>query len=594
VDSLNESMAKGKVFPAKTLGGDTQVLHGFSTVHGYTFKGDSIYGEDWVDVGQLYIIVRGTTPGTLSNSFLSTNQLEFEAITRSHSGNTVTPSNNSIIWGTIALNDTSGFLSPDSGRGRIFYSIPNPKNAPYTRGEALAYKCSCSVNYSGVGAQDWVVLRQDERDQLIQEYIDTQKARTPARSEFVFSVGSYAFADEDLRSSDYNCFIFSDTLLSALVQTGFEYGHTLSVYEHNGINRGYSSPNRLFLTKPQGGIGPPSYWENASESLHLYGYAADIQVLDLNANGRYRDDWDSLAVIMINNGINPVDMGDSTYIHAIVEFIRQEKVHVAFDRDEVAPGCEERYSRTLPEIVRRINISGSLDSTLSPYIGSLDLSVVELALSGGHNHSGRPIRRFPIPSQVTQFGTSGTFGNVLYSDLCLWGGEIAVHAFYSTANGIYQGSDTLMIRFPNMTSLGFTPDLVDGGSTPAHPDNHYLYGPYEDRIQEIAEYFNTLIQQQYPDSGRRQIYVNDNSLVNGGQFDVGPRPGNLGWRFWQWPHQLHRDGCTVDLSFLHFSRQHPFHRLLYDAIVAVTSIQPDTSYSGHIHARLGWREWPRE
>lgn len=565
VDSLNESVAKGKVFPAKTLGGDTQVLHGFSTIHGYTFKGDSIYGEDWVDVGQLYIIVRGTTPGTISNSFLSTNQLEFEAVTRSHSGNTVTPSNNSIIWGTIALNDTSGFLSPDSGRGRIFHSIPNPKNAPYTRGEALAYKCSCSVNYSGVGAQDWVILRQDERDQLIQEYIDSQKSRTPLRQQFRFSMGSYVFPDHELRSSDYSCFMFSQELLDALVATRFSYGHVLHVHEFDDAYRAYLSPNMLFTTKPVGG-GQPSYWEEHRESPHLYGNATDIEVEDIDLDGLFKDDWDTLAAVMRTQGIEPVNMGDSTYIHAELGATQTSMVSVDMTPDTVEPGWGlSRYYRQQeqgePSAVRtclctqgrQFSISGRIDTSLAQngqFDGHVTLRVDEVPFSGGWGLTGRPMIHDPVPSVISSSELThnlGEFRDITYRDTCEWGGEIQLHAYYSDGVFSYDGADTVSL------TLGFVVDLerayqpapsiflYTGAVSPAFHRNHYIDGDYRVTYRQIVNDFRTRVLEAGLDIP--VVYGNDISLQDGGRFDCQPP----WWRGKS--HIFHRWGCDADMQY---------------------------------------------
>jgi hypothetical protein len=599
VDTNNTSMAKGKVFPAKTLGGDTQILHGFSTVHGYVFKGDSIYGEDWIDAGQLFIIVRGTTPGTLSNSFLSTNQLEFEAVTRSHSGITVTPSNNSIIWGTIALNDTSGSLSPDSGRGRIFHSIPNPKSAPYTRGEALAYKCSCSVNYPGVGAQDWVILRQDERDQLIQEYIDTRKLRLPTREEMRLSVGSYMFSDDELKSSDYNYFLTSEDLLQGLIFTELDFGHELVVHQYGDEYRAYLSPNRLFLTKPQGGQGQPTYWEGDStgaESRHIYGEAIDINVLDWDYDGMFRDDWDSLAFYMRLNGVKPVDMADTTYIHAEdSSAVYSSLITISISPKSIKPGLGPEVSAT-PYIVKKCSIDVQINPLLSPFTGNVLLRVEEVPLSGGHNHYSRPIKRYPEISLVPHDSLNNCNGHfkTIYEDYCIYGGKNRFIAYYQDGSRLYYSEDTLTISSPGLDEFPKDTTWRWTGKTEAHPNNHFIDTLWTGRLNRIISEFYRKCREDTTLTEDKTLWINDISLINGGLFDIGPRPTHPEYRFWYPPHGWHRGGYGVDIRYADFDTSDVYCKHLKDVCDEIGRRECFVE-GDHIHCYLCTRRerrWP--
>ncbi|MEW6104635.1 MAG: D-Ala-D-Ala carboxypeptidase family metallohydrolase, partial [bacterium] len=159
--------------------------------------------------------------------------------------------------------------------------------APNGRRFPLSYRIRAFVTANNLRATSTPrYVTQDERDQCRQEYIDMNKARRPARNEFVNGGGSPNFSFNELNSSinpttgnRYSWAVLRPILYTGLEATRANYGYPMIV------NSGYRNPIRQLQVNP-----------TAPESRHIYGDAADIAVVDINNNGIIEpDEWDELA-----------------------------------------------------------------------------------------------------------------------------------------------------------------------------------------------------------------------------------------------------------------------------------------------------------
>lgn len=422
-------------------------------------------------------------------------------------------------------------------------------------------------------------------------FIYTEKARFPSRGQFRISMGSSYFTDSELKSSDYTCFLFSEDLLTGLVLSEIAYGYPLHVHQYNEDYRGYLSPNRLFMTKPSGGGGQATYWEDNPESPHIYGSAADIQVLDHNSNGSYQDDWDTLAAIMMSHGINPINMGDSTYIHAEdSSAFLSPLVSISLTPNSVTPGYGYELG-TGTYLTKECSLRVHIDASLSPYTGDVLMRAEEAIFSGGHHHTGRPLNFYPAIHDVSSDSLNAWGGtiNTIYRDTCKYGGQYRLIAYYQDGSRVYYSEDTLTIaavglaEFPEDSSWDWT------GTTDAHPDNHYLDTLWTERLDlVIAEFYrrcrnDTLLTEQ------RRLRVNDMSLPNGGLFDIGPRPSHLNWVLWFPPHLWHRGGYEADLGYAEFDTTGAYFKYLREACISAGRRNPYRE-GDHLHCYLCTRE----
>ncbi|MFH0774027.1 MAG: fibronectin type III domain-containing protein [bacterium] len=165
----------------------------------------------------------------------------------------------------------------DPERGNNVYLTATPTTAPNGRGAPLSYRIRASLTinnatYTSVGTY----TRQDERDQIRQEYIDMNKNRTPNRPEFVnaqtyVNPGHFAFNEINI-NQQYTWAIFTiaqhlENIRNVLI--------TVPGSDLMPVNSGYRNPIRNASVP-----GP------ALNSWHIYGRAADIANQDWNNDGR--------------------------------------------------------------------------------------------------------------------------------------------------------------------------------------------------------------------------------------------------------------------------------------------------------------------
>jgi hypothetical protein len=321
----------------------------------------------------------------------------------------------------------------------------------------------------------------------------------------------------------------------------------------------------------------PTYWENNPESPHIYGGAADIAVEDHNQNGLFHDDWDSLAAVMVRYGINPINMGDSTYIHAQLAPTYTPMVSVEITPSSILPGRQDTYNHHPPDIIRELTISGGVDSQLAPYQGDyLTLSMEEVPFSGGHNHTDRPMNHDPEPNIISGEllqQNSGSF-NATYEDPCQWGGQYQVGAYYHRGSQMYCATDTFDIRFPGLVLVDSNEAYDMLGAYPQHQINHYTRLQYKEMPLRIVEAFDSLANSLYPGQPVPRIWLNDMCLVCGGRFDIGPTTHHPEWELWNYPHNTHRIGCSLDIGYYGISKTDRYYRILGDAIRYVTQLDP--------------------
>jgi hypothetical protein len=594
LDSLSGNEAYGIVIPVRTLGTvDTTYVHGFGTVYGIDFKGDTREGIDWIYAGHILIIVEGTTPGT-GYSFISLNQFTCSAVCRDEKGNLVPNEEVELEWTTFAMNDTSGNLSPPEGAGQPFITAPDPVPAPFTRGIPLSYAIACKATYISpvtdetVSISDTVVLFQDEKDRLRQEYIDTQKAGIPGHDEFR-DEGSVHFHPEELRSSDYDDFLFDQTFLDALEAVRMEYGQSMIVYEYAGQKRAYLSPNMLFTSKPISGIGYPTYWEDNPESAHIYGRAIDIRIDDLAAPLGRQDDWERLAAIMNSHGIATSDPSvEWLYIHAESTGPPQpDMIQICITPNTKEPGWGTDYQR--PKNTRQFDIYGQLMFP-PPYDGELVLRVSEVPYSGGHAAASRPMNHLPTPDRITEFGVSGAFGDITYEDICQWGGQIQVRATYLDGEHSYWGADTSSIEFDYLVPMPEYEHVEPTGGTTFHPlnTNHYLDENIRDEemVPRIVARFYFKLDSAGFAPPFPLVYMNDISLPNGGRFPIDS------WT--DGSHQRHRQGAEADMYYGGWVYQSLKWGLMLSAIWEITGTEPKHDpehHHDHFHAIFPNRPW---
>jgi hypothetical protein len=599
-DSISEYERRGWVFSAKTLGDSVSHAQGFATIHGFVMKGDTIAGEDYVDAGRLMIHVDGCSPYT-AYSFVSTDKFTFTAYFRSHDGDTLILNNSLYDWNTEALNDTSGNLNPPSGEGRIWESKPDPPTAPLTRGAYMGYRVSCIAGYEAQpSAKDTVFLHQDEKDKLRQEYIDTHKSRVPARGEFTYDVDAQYFDASELRSDDYSPFIFNADFLKALDNTRSDYGHRMVV------RRGYQSPNSLYTYK---GIDSArsQCWENLPNSPHLFGLATDIDVEDQDHDNRLTDDWNEMAWTMRRNHIKPLNLVDSTMIHAEYDSLYEvPMVSIYISRPRVPVGLECYFYGQ--RIIRTISIEARVDTSLSPYVGNLRLYVDEVDSSGAHTHLNRPMNHHPQDSLINAERLNLLNGvvNTSYVDTCIWGGQYVFSATYQHGEEQFSGTDSMSIGiYRNNLPILFEYydstlcDWIRGSDSTFHSHAHFVEGRWIDRPYQIIERFYFLCDSVYPDSPDVRIRLNDLSLPMGGRFDV---DGN--WKQSK-AHKSHRWGYEADIGFTDFDTTHYYRPLLYQACQEYGDRDPNEwevwknngqirrRYVAHLHAYLcrRWTQW---
>ena len=204
-------------------------------------------------------------------------------------------------------------------------------------------------------------------------------------------------------------------------------------------------------------------------------------------------------------------------------------------------GCE--YSRLAPSKITLslqaspLSVEPGQPVSFLAQVSPADCSAVPITFStqafgdgngiGGHSHTGRPVNP-PSPGA------------------CVTDASGQCRGAYRT--GIAAGTDQLNATTATASALalisvgyqGFLlmPDLADGnfdlvGQTAAHPSNHWTTSTTRDDLFAIANDYQAMFPQA------EKLHFNDNSLVNGGVFDITTN--------WNQPHQLHRLGKTADI-----------------------------------------------
>lgn len=182
-----------------------------------------------------------------------------------------------------------------------------------------------------------------------------------------------------------------------------------------------------------------------------------------------------------------------------------------------------------------INASNSADC-----VGGKTIQFTSQAqeLSGGHNHSGgRPTGTFTQPSCAT--GPDGTC-SVTYAASEVGGVEQITAAL--TGNPPQQASTMLNVQVPSLVNFEDLSGILNGtilrfsAGGSAHPQSHFIKPGNAANIFGIANGIFDLYQ--------ATVGLNDMSLPQGGLFDIGPPK----YTFWSRPHNLHREGNSVDID----------------------------------------------
>lgn len=181
-------------------------------------------------------------------------------------------------------------------------------------------------------------------------------------------------------------------------------------------------------------------------------------------------------------------------------------IGVTLQPDGVRPGAQTT-------VVVEISSTGA-----APWVS---FWATEVANSGGHSHTGRPLG---------QFGTRG--GGVLrtpYTASAFGGAEtIHVEACDKTV------SAGLTVAVPWLRRLGAgTGYTLGGGANTPHSANHYGTAAANNALRNMGTWYHT----QYPGS---RLYYNDQSLPRGGWFDLNGA--------WTGAHQRHREGRNTDIQ----------------------------------------------
>jgi hypothetical protein len=92
----------------------------------------------------------------------------------------------------------------------------------------------------------------------------------------------------------------------------------------------------------------------------------------------------------------------------------------------------------------------------------------------------------------------------------------------------------MTIKVDGFSEIGSSDLYRLTGQTDAHPDNHFVAAGI-DYIGLATDFF---------DAFSATLGINDASLPFGGLFDIGPPGGS----FWNKPHNLHREGRSLDID----------------------------------------------
>ncbi len=213
-----------------------------------------------------------------------------------------------ITWTCTGDDTDSGActISTDSP-GSTMTFIPNPPPADTGRTKPLAYQVKAQITVEGQTYEDTKTIKQDDLDQLRQEYQDMNKDIKPERSQFVNAqiyqnpLGHFPY-DSIKSNGDINTwaiFTIEENLENVRVQIG---------NQDMIVNSGYRTPIKQLQESPQYPNG-----------RHMYGDAADIKVKDFNGDLIVdENDWIFLrnAAKAKNACVEPVSVsGTYSYVH---------------------------------------------------------------------------------------------------------------------------------------------------------------------------------------------------------------------------------------------------------------------------------------
>lgn len=158
----------------------------------------------------------------------------------------------------------------------ILINIPNSPNG--RNYNILNYRVRAKITVDGENIySEWKTFRQDEIDMLRQQYIDMSKNSVPDRDEFINSGGTEHFplSEGACKCGHHSYNIWK--IIDHLENIRDALGHRMIV------NSGYRCPVHNASIN------------GATNSRHIYGDAADIQVEDFNSDGAAdENDWNLL------------------------------------------------------------------------------------------------------------------------------------------------------------------------------------------------------------------------------------------------------------------------------------------------------------
>ena len=170
--------------------------------------------------------------------------------------------------------------SPQAG-GTMTYTFNSPTvpiPAPTGRGGPLSYQIMASI-ISGQEFNDKIIITQDHKDQLRQQYIDLDYnyyEGMPNRNVLSQNIGNATWPNSELRDSTspggYGW--FQNNILTVITNLRNDYNHPLTCVSTNGS--GYRSPSH------NQDVSTATIKES---SYHAYGRAADIHVPDVDQDG---------------------------------------------------------------------------------------------------------------------------------------------------------------------------------------------------------------------------------------------------------------------------------------------------------------------
>ena len=168
------------------------------------------------------------------------------------------------------------------------------------------------------------------------------------------------------------------------------------------------------------------------------------------------------------------------------------------------------------------------------------LSAIVRTNSGGHDHNtDRPTGKFITSAKdtvATFQDTTNSEGKATYTYICSgFGGVDSIFVRGRTDRDTSTATILLQISGLQELTSGDHYALVGAhsqGTNSLHEKNHYGTASAVSKLQALAD-------SAYADSSWTVQY-NDMSLINGGPFDFTQN--------WDTPHQLHREGVSVDVS----------------------------------------------